>query len=242
MRQCITIGPGGMLGLYMLGTMMYLKNFYKIDNYKIGGSSAGAVVALYALSGHTDDRIMEKCIDPLITSFVGTPNAWKNMPKLLLENLSPMTHKIDHTRAFISISTFKTYFPFYGGNIIETFDDSNHLMQTAVASAYIPILCGGLSYECEDGEACFDGALYTNNPIPENCEQILHITPSIWGRDFTGMDTVKLNSKNDLKNMIIQGYWDAHENKEFLDKHLIGRYFPTKILNRIKLNKIRKSY
>lgn len=44
----IAISPGGGLGLYMLGTMVYIKRTYQIEKYNIGGTSAGALVSLYA--------------------------------------------------------------------------------------------------------------------------------------------------------------------------------------------------
>ena len=66
MRPCITIAPGGFLGFYMLGVASFVKQTYDVSGHRIGGCSAGSVVAAYALSPLSDAAVLRRCVVPFV--------------------------------------------------------------------------------------------------------------------------------------------------------------------------------
>ena len=209
-KKCITIAPGGYLGLYMLGTMIFLKNNYNMKEYYIGGVSAGAFLSLYALSKYNDNVIFNQVVDPLLTDLDGIK--WEFLLSNMKTYTSELSGSIDRDRLFLTTTKVKYHYPWFE-NIIKTeFCSDNEVIDFAIASSFVPLLCGDYCM-CNKADMYIDGAFTNTNPIPYNCEQILYVNPGMWGRNFTILDCLNVD-KTKAMSLIVMGYIDANKNKK----------------------------
>ena len=231
MKNCITIGPGGALGLYMLGTMSFIKHNYNIDKLYIGGTSAGAHVALYALSSNSDDYVYKHIVDPLLTRL--NDRKQNDIGQEILNVYNQDTLNVDYERAFVSVSSAKLSLNPLSNVIMTDFKNLEEFIEAVMFSSFVPVLFGKLG-KVQDRTMYFDGAATDRNPILEGSVQTLHITPGMWGRTFDNSQMWNFDSKNAV-SLLKYGYIDARKNKNTLDKALKSKNIIQRSYNKVRL-------
>lgn len=234
MKNCITIGPGGALGLYMLGTMSFIKHNYNIDNFHIGGASAGAHVALYALSSNSDVYLYENIVDPLLTRL--NDRKHYDIGQEILNVYNQDTLNVDYRRAFVSVSSVKLSLNPVSNIIMTDFNTLEDFTEAVMFSSFVPILFGQLG-KLQDRTVYFDGAATDRNPILKGSVQTLHITPSMWGRTFDNSQMWNFNSKEVLP-LVKYGYMDARKNRHILDKTLKRKNIISRSYNKVRISSL----
>ena len=224
--QCITIAPGGYLGMYMLGTLVYIKNNFVLEEYMIGGVSAGAILSLYAASSRSDVFLFNNLIIPFVDDVNETK--WSNLLNVMKERLNVVSESVDRDRVFMSATRVQFQYPILQNVLKTTFDSNEEMVSFAIASAFVPFLCG---LPATEYNAAFyvDGAITGNNPIPENCEQVLYISPSMWGREFTWSDCVVIDRDRAI-HLLKNGFQDAKKNRMSIP--LKKRHVLTRVRNK----------
>lgn len=208
--QCITIAPGGYLGLYMLGTLCYMKNNYDTSKYHFGGASVGAILSMYMLSSKSDAYIFDNVMRPLICEF--DEMKWSHLLTKTRLHLSSITDSVDRDRIFLGATKIQPNFPWLERDIKTHFDDKDDMLDYAIASSFVPFLTGFPATQY-DTSLYIDGAFTENNPIPHGFEQVMFISPRMWGRNFSVYDCLQIDKTKAL-TMMYTGYKDAHENQE----------------------------
>lgn len=205
----IAISPGGFLGLYMLGSMAYIKRTYEIEEYRIGGTSAGALVSLYALSAASDEELIDHMLVPALKSMHNL--RWPNVLQTIESSVCPMKDTIQYERGFIALTHLdRKYPPRFHGELRTTFEDVDDYIRCALASAHVPLLCGGITSDYEDGRY-MDGAITLDPRVFDetwHTTHTVHISPQMWGRKFTLYDSVKLGQLEAIR-LFYLGYTDA---------------------------------
>ena len=208
--QCVTIAPGGFLGIYMLGTLLYLKNHYQLERYRIGGASAGAVLSIFGASNKPNSDLIDDFIKPFIEEIEDTK--WSFLLQNLKNDLLVLSKTADKERIFVTATQLQVQYPWFKNRLRTNFYSSEDLVDFALASAFVPILSGYLVTK-HNTTYYIDGAFTYSNPIPKNCEQILYISPSMWGRHFDISDCIFTNKSRAIE-LLNAGYNDAYLNKE----------------------------
>ena len=227
--KCITIAPGGYLGLYMLGTIIYIKNNYKIEEYNVGGVSAGALLSIYATSKKSNSFLITNFIQPLLDEIEHT--RWETLLQTMRGYMIDIARTANMDQIYISATLIKPQFPWLEEDTKSNFTSSEDMVNYALASACVPFLCG-FPYVEYDTQYYIDGAFTGNNPIPDNKEQILYISPRMWGRNFSLSDCLVID-RNRASTLIKLGYEDAANNRKHIP--LRKRAFISRFVHNIRL-------
>lgn len=223
-RPCITVGAGGFLGMYMMGSMCFIKDRHDLSAMRIGGVSAGAAVALYGLSNRTDASfVFDTIIRPLVVDEEDqddpqtSKRPWRKLTHKLGECIYKLEDYVDRDRMFVSVSQLNLRPPFrpsVSGHVIEHFETFEDMVKYVKMSCHVPVLGGRMVVPYNDA-LYFDGVFTNNNPVPQGCHQVLYITASMWGRTFGVRDCVNSDPLHALQ-LFVDGYQDAWASREHL--------------------------
>ena len=205
LSKCITISPGGYLGMYMLGSLVYMKNNFDTRQYYVGGASAGSLLSLYMLSKQSDAQILSKVIMPFVEDLDDIQ--WTTVLDNLKFYLKQMSPHIDNKRLFISATEIQTSYPWIKQKLRNSFVDETDMINFIICSCFVPVLCGPPDLTTK----YIDGAFTDSNPIPKNVDQIMYVSPEMWGREFTIYDCVHVD-KSKAIGLLLTGYMDARKN------------------------------
>jgi hypothetical protein len=232
-KKLISISPGGLKGFYELGVLSYIKDNYDMDNYIFSGASAGAWNALFMCYKNDTKQFVYNLLDYKITQI----NNIKELKYFLKYKMLATYNNddFDLRRLFIGVTTVKRFQPVT--NIFSDFNSLEDAVKCCIASSHIPLITGGLTNRYYNMYT-FDGG-FSKYPYLNFTENVLHITPSMWKNLNT---SIGINNKNPLLdldsftslNVILElflmiknrnymelfdnGYLDAKNNKELLDK------------------------
>lgn len=220
--RAISIAPGGFLGFYMLGTAAYVKHNYRIDDCAVGGESAGSIVAMYALSRHSDDALLERCLFPFLESMRAepVPRTWSTMTTKLQGALAAMDCDLD--RAFVRTSALHAHRPYVRSRMDYGFASEDALVERVRMSCFIPLVMGALSYR-NHVDAIFTRAPAGEAVVPAGCKQVLHISADMWRRNFSFVDSAIDVSVERCVALGALGYVDAWRNDATLRRALPRR-------------------
>ena len=188
----ITVSSGGFLGLYMLGVAAHLKECVDVSATRIGGVSAGAVVAGYLLSAQSNEERVRSVILPRICNDMSERptmrQAWSHIPELIRILLSDMSD-LDAPRGFIAVTRVSARPPFVEREIKQDLVDVGEYIDYAILSSFVPGLCGNIARPYGD-RLYMDGAITSRVPIPEghDAHHNLFIHPGMFGRVFSLRD------------------------------------------------------
>lgn len=218
-KKLISISPGGYKGIYLLGTCMYIKEHFNLDNYIFSGASAGSWNSL-VMSYRKDPQFLKTEI--LEYSLQNSKSAFDIemiMKKRILDMCS--VDDFDLEKLFIGVTTLHNYKPnttiFYG------FTNLEDAINCCIASSHIPFVTGGIVNKYKDMYT-FDGG-FSKYPYLNITNSVLHLTPSIWLnqkeneniiKDITDYTTLFSKEKYNFSEMLESGYKHAHENRAFL--------------------------
>lgn len=207
----IVIGPGGFLGWYLLGITSYLKNNYDISSKQVGGTSAGAIISLAALSpSPIQELLIHPSVEQLVTAPIG--KKWKLYPSVVRDVFRDVD--MDHDRLFVSLTEVSFRDPFFKPRILDSFSSKEEAVEYALASAHVPFLSGTAWVNLGEGKFC-DGAISGKSESEgRGGENALLIHSGMFGRQF-GFEDV-MGGTNDALSLYLLGYEDAkHESGTF---------------------------
>jgi hypothetical protein len=209
--KLILLTPGGINGFYMLGTITYIEEHYKLkSNYIYSGASAGAWNGLLLSNINSTSQIISKFI--LDSNVFNSQNSLYKTQQLIKEHLlnNYRSSEFNFTKLFIGVTQYNNC-KFYT-NIYTDFYDLEDAIDCCIASSHIPLITNGLITKYSN-EIAFDGGFSTNPYIQKDSSFI--IKPDIWNPNMT-------NALNPLEANIIElyrkGYYDCEEHVEELDK------------------------
>lgn len=221
-KKLISISPGGYKGFYVLGICKYIKEHYNLDNYIFTGASAGAWNSLILCFNGDTNEIEKYLLDSHIQNSTSIYNMEQLLKKKLLQNYN--SNHFDLKRLFIGVTTIDNYH--HNTTIFTGFNNLEDAINCCIASSHIPLVTGGLKHVYQNFIA-FDGG-FSKYPYLNITKPVLHITPSIWAKNENNkkirlIDYTTLFSKNKFifSEMVENGYQDALNNKEILDKIFI---------------------
>jgi len=221
-KKLISLSPGGYKGFYVLGICKYIKENYNLDNYVFSGASAGAWNSLILSFRGDFNDIEQHLVDKQIQH---ARNLYEMEHMLKYKILTKYTSDdFDLQRLFIGVTTMQKYN--YNTTIFSGFNNLEDALNCCIASSHIPLVTGGLTNVYRNFIS-FDGG-FSKYPYLNITTPVLHITPSIWEKKDKNDKNAKMSisdyttifSKNKFvfADMVNQGYKDASENKETLDK------------------------
>jgi hypothetical protein len=223
-KKLITISPGGYKGIYLLGTSMYIRDNFDLDNYIFSGASAGAWTSLMMCYKKDALFLKNEVVDYSLNN-CKTPYEIENMMKQkILEKCS--VDDFDLNRLFIGVTTLYRYNA--NTTIFSDFISLEDAVNCCIASSHIPLVTGGLMNRYSN-LFTFDAG-FSKYPYLNISESVLHINPGMWikkkenpgiVKDISEYTTLFSRDKFDFKKLYEEGFEDARKNKVYL-KYKLG--------------------
>lgn len=220
-KKIISISPGGLKGIYILGTCTYLKQHFNFDDYIFSGASAGSWNSLVMCYKNDPLFIKKEIIDYSIKMDYSINEIELKMKERLLTVCSSEDFYLNRLYIGATVlynSSVNTYI-FYNFNNLED------AVNCCIGSSHIPVLTGGLLYNYNN-KLTFDGG-FSRYPYLDIKRPVLHITPNIWNYNKNENKGLMKNihqyttlfSKNslDIYDMFSKGYFDAKKHHELLE-------------------------
>ena len=189
----IHVTGGGLLGGYMMGVTSVFKARYPslFRRCRVGGCSAGSIVAMCLLSSLSPDALHYRLVD-----FASTFR-WNRLPEDLYKSLCNLPD-VDMGRGYVSVTRIVGRTPFLRNEVLTHFSSQEDMSDAVVASALVPVLTGRMFHR-HNGGFYMDGAV-TDRARPHEqecldvCEMVdppsVLVHPGMYGREFTISDAV----------------------------------------------------
>lgn len=221
-NKIITLSPGGFKGFYTFGLCKFLKENYDLSEYVFSGASAGAWNSLYLCLNSELDDFVETIFKIDFKNIPDLNGIEQEIKRCILKKYKSEDFCLD--KLYIGTTVFKGCR--FKTVVYTEFDDLEDAINCCMASSHIPFITGGLFFKYR-GLYSFDGG-FSRYPYINGNYSNIHITPSIWEKEATKRLLPSLNindytsllsrRKHNLTELYLQGYQDALENKEELDK------------------------
>jgi transcription termination factor Rho len=241
-KKTILLSPGGFKGVYMLGICSYIKEHYLLDDFLFSGASAGAWNALMLTCKKDFSSHINHIIYDSIREASSLLDIEKTIKKKILNIYS--TEDFDLKRLFIGVTTIFERKP--NTTIYTDFNNLEDAMDCCIASSHIPFITGGMVHKYKN-IVSFDGG-FSKYPYLNGPNNSIHIHPSMWKKNklhntnnnnlnnnnnnkeeskyYSFMTTFSIEEyttlfskhKYNFEKLFQNGYSDAKNNKEFLDK------------------------
>jgi hypothetical protein len=228
-KELITISPGGFKGFYLLGISTFIKEKFDTDNIIYSGASAGAWNSLFMCYKGEPLAFIYDFIDDNIIKAKSITELQYFMKYKLLSKYKDNDFDLD--KLFIGVTTIKNFKPCI--NIFTDFENLEDAINCCIASSHVPLITGGITNKYKNIYS-FDGG-FSNYPYL-NKKNILHISPDMWNEyelneknnNIINRNINKIKnyleifsvSKNNILELLDNGYHDANKNKECLSKNL----------------------
>lgn len=209
--KLILLTPGGINGFYMLGTITYIEEHYKLKNtYIYSGASAGAWNGLLLSNINNTSDIISKFI--LNSKVFNSQNSLCKTQRLIKEHLlnNYQSSEFNFTKLFIGVTQYNNC-KFYT-NIYSDFYDLEDAIDCCIASSHIPLITNGLITRYAD-KLSFDGG-FSKNPYIQKDSSFI-IKPDIWDPNIT--NALK-PSQGNVIDLYRKGYYDCEEHVKELDE------------------------
>lgn len=238
-KKLISISPGGFKGFYMLGTCAFIKEHYVLDNYIYSGASAGAWNSLFMTYKKEPIELAYELLDDKLNNAVSIIDLEYMIKYKILNNFK--AEDFDLKKLFVGVTSFdymkiKTH-------IFSDFETLEDAVNSCVASSHIPYITGNSFLNKYQSLNAFDGG-FSKYPYLNIIKPSLHITPSMWKdvKKFNEFDDHTINAKKYIEKLLKMptqvsdyttlfsrskynfvelydnGYNDAKNNKDILDK------------------------
>lgn len=208
-ERLIILTPGGLNGFYMLGTIKYIAQHYKLDRYIYSGASAGAWNALLMSYKYDKVSVIENILhDRNVFNNVNTlSNTQYSIKHHLLHNYE--SSQFNFSNLFIGVTQYKDCK--FHTNIYTDFIDLEDAIDCCIASSHIPFITNGFIQRYMN-TLSFDGGFSANPYIKKDV--FLTIKPDMWNKN----KNIILRPNNiNVTELYHNGYYDSAEHAEELD-------------------------
>lgn len=229
-RKTILISSGGFRGFYMFGICKFIKKNYNLDPYVFSGASAGAWLSLFLSFRGNVDEFEKYLIDDSLQSIQSIHKMETTMKDKLLKKYT--TDDFDLKKLYVGVTTF-TPFNYANTCVFTNFENLEDAIDCCIASSHIPMVTGGLSNMYYDLYT-FDGG-FSKWPYLNSSKPVLHITPFFWDKivysklDIEAYTTLFSRKNYDFGELVVQGYFDTFENKQYLDSVFLDKCSPNEL-------------
>ena len=221
----ITLTPGGLRGFYNLGTCVYTKENYDLDNFIYSGASAGAWNGLMMTYKKNPHEFAIKILDSMkenhkLKTIYDTQLYLKNQ---ILESYDETDFELQ--KLFIGVTCIHNNEIFT--NIYSDFLGLEDAINCCIASSNIPFITGNCEIKYNN-LVSLDGGFSLQPYININSLKGMQIGPDMWNiKDQTfknrekKQDLYKMffynNNNINFYELYIKGYSDARENSKIID-------------------------
>jgi hypothetical protein len=218
----ITLTPGGLRGFYNLGTCVYIKENYDLNNFVYSGASAGAWNGLMMTYKHNPHEFAIKILDSMKEN-----HKLKTLydTQLYLKNQILQCYNVndfDLQKLFIAVTCIHNNQIFT--NIYSDFFTLEDALDCCIASSNIPFVTGNCEVKYND-LISLDGG-FSLQPYLNTLKKI-EISHDMWnGKDITFKNREKkqhlykmffYNNNINFYELYIKGYSDGRENSKIID-------------------------
>lgn len=153
----IKFSGAGWLFPFYFGVAKHLQGKINLNHVKVGGVSAGSVVAVMLLMGVDFKQILEEIIQDY-EDMKYNPFLIKECLQRILRCYIPETTSIFKGRLVVGVSFFDMWKRLWRSDVIDDFKDKETCIDALKASCHIPIVSGLLPYYV-NGFGYYDGEL-----------------------------------------------------------------------------------
>ncbi len=218
----ITLTPGGLRGFYNLGTCVYTKENYNLDNFIYSGASAGAWNGLMMTYKKNPHEFAIKILDSMkenhkLKTIYDTQLYLKNQ---ILESYDETD--FDLQKLFIGVTCIHNNKIFT--NIYSDFLGLEDTINCCIASSNIPFITGNCEIKYNN-LISLDGGFSLQPYFKKNIT--MQIGPDMWNENVTfkkkeiKQDLYKMffynNNNINFYELYIKGYSDARDNSKIID-------------------------
>lgn len=207
------LAPGGFTMPYTLGICRFIKEHYNLSEFKFIGASAGSWLSVYLASNmYLTDNLIKDYSE--IFEDKGVFYKWHNISPFLVDEFKKSikdTTFIREKRIKVSISNYEN--KMITNKLVDDYENLDELLNLCSISSFIPLL-SGVNIPRRNNLITFDG--YFTEPNFDHRKIALTISNSMFDRKFTLSDVIG-KSKININELIILGYYDCIQNKDFLD-------------------------
>ena len=204
---------GGLFFFWQAGVCAYMReNGYDLSQVSLSGASAGAIVALLAITDVDFDKATENAI-ALVDDWknpMGLQGKWSSKLRGWLDKLIPKdAHKIAMMN---ELTIVVTQMPYVEKILVKNFSNREDLMESILTTVHVPWFMDGLFTRNFRGKKCVDGFLppfyspLQSTRTPDTTPHILidwRIDPCY--RYCTPIDMIKLLSPESIWGLLEQG-------------------------------------
>lgn len=219
-NKLISVSPGGIKGLYYLGTLYYIKENYNIDEYCYLGSSVGSWISLFMCFKGNNQLFVNSVLNLNYNQSLALSE--ENIKKSILENYT--SNDFELSKLKIGVSEFGKYNKF---NLIytiyESFSDLEDAIDCCIASSHVPFVIGGGFLKKYKNKFVFDGGLKkVSYEKPPN--SVLHVSSKVWNNQkYIKMPGLRKHKEFDVNTFFNDGLNDAKKNREYLNSIFIPK-------------------
>lgn len=232
-KKIINIYPAGIKGFYEMGLCTYIKENNNLENIVFSGASAGAWNALL-LAYKGDVLEFKKIIFDI--PYKDYDSIFQIQQKIKQTILSHFTSDdFNLKQLFVGLTVldnfkFKTF-------IYTDFESLEDALNCIIGSSNIPFITGKLFYFYK-GRLSFDGG-FKKDPFIHHPSKSIYIHPCVFNKNnILNDDTHKASNISDCSiiennefivdnetfiKLFIQGYNDALNNKDIIQKNLLSQ-------------------
>ena len=241
-KKLITISPCGLHGYYLLGISSYIIDNYNLNNYIFSGTSAGAWISLIFSYKGNHQYLINDILSIESNNITNIKVLGHHLKSLFLTKYK--TEDFYLNKIFISVTEINTEKFIIDTKLVihNDFKTLEDAVDCCIASSHIPLVTGNL-YRKYKNKNTIDGG-FSNNPYLNTTESSLHIYPFTFKTPPPTMYEYECNqlklfvelfmlTKLNFNLLYNEGYNDASQNKQMLDKIFI-RWAVPKTAHRIK--------
>jgi hypothetical protein len=200
---------GGIYGIYMLGSVAYIQQHYKTNEFLYSGISAGSWISLLLSHKNPKNIFINKLLNNknIISNNYNFKILQKDIKNHILENYK--TEDFNLSKLYIGVTHFKNFkFETY---IYSDFYDLEDALNCCIASSNIPFITGNI-FNKYNNLLGFDGG-FSEYPYIENNKYNFTISPNMWNVENKN----GLSLDQNITKLFESGFLDTKKNYLRLD-------------------------
>lgn len=192
MKQ-ISFGGAGCYTFGYLALFNKLQEIHNFDNYIFGAVSGGCFPALLVALNVPISHIIPDIIEGLTRAnlFNSISIITNTLRKRVF--LHPEDYKKLNSKLYISVTRLSCCG--LQNEIISEWNSNEEVIDTIIASSYIPFVVGPYPYYKVQGKKYIDGGITNNLVIPDSCMQSILVVPGILNTRYSMHHTLMIRSQ-----------------------------------------------